>query len=141
MPPRAIVDGVAADLVNQRGPAISRATMTASWQAIDRSDRPNLAASVQIAAYDSARLIMRNHSHYHGCSTSARSFYRKPRSACSMKFDFSVLVPSSPRGGHSGVTGDGGDQSSKRAALPVAAPKSSAFSNRYRGGSMNALCA
>jgi hypothetical protein len=32
-------------------------------------------------------------------------------------------------------------QSSERAALPVAAPKSTAFSNRYRGASMNALCA
>jgi hypothetical protein len=45
MPPRAIVDGVAADIVYQRGPAISRATMTASWQAIDRSDGPNLGAT------------------------------------------------------------------------------------------------
>jgi hypothetical protein len=45
MPPRATVDGVAADLVYQRGPAIGRATMTASRQAIDRADCPNLAAS------------------------------------------------------------------------------------------------
>jgi hypothetical protein len=33
------------------------------------------------------------------------------------------------------------DQSSKRAALPVAAPKSTAFSNRDRAANMNALCA